>query len=68
MDDESQHSLPAMFDWFVIKYGYTLAKDCNTNQMAMAANWYPLMELEVITLHLFCGITFASLSGHPIAD
>jgi hypothetical protein len=26
------------------------------------------MGFEVLTLGLFCGITFASLSGHPITD
>ncbi len=26
------------------------------------------MGFEVLNLHLFCGITFASLSGHPIMD
>jgi hypothetical protein len=29
------------FDWLVIKYGCTLAKNCQTNRMAMAANWHP---------------------------
>ena len=29
------------FDWFVIKYGCTLAKDCKTNWMAMATNLHP---------------------------
>jgi hypothetical protein len=56
------------FDWFVIKYRHTLAKDRKANWMAMAANWHPLMGFEVVTLCLFCGITFASLSGHPITD
>ncbi len=34
----------------------------------MAANWLPLMGFEVLTLCLFCGIAFASLSGCPITD
>ncbi len=36
--------------------------------MAMAADWQPSMGFEVLTLHLFHGFTFASLSGHPITD
>jgi hypothetical protein len=56
------------FDWFVIKYGCTSAKDRKTNQMAMAANWHPSIEFEVLTSCLFCGVTFASLSGCPITD
>jgi hypothetical protein len=59
------------FDWFVIKYRCTLAKDRDSreiNWMAIAANWHPSMGFEVLTLHLFCGVTFASLSGHPIMD
>ncbi len=56
------------FDWFIVKYGCTLAEDCKTNHMAMAANWHPSMGFEVLTLHLFHGVTFASLSGHPITN
>jgi hypothetical protein len=43
------------FNWLIIKYGCTL--DCKTNWMAMAANWHPSMGFEILTLHLFCGIT-----------
>jgi hypothetical protein len=56
------------FDWFVIEYGCTLAKDHKTNRMAMAADWRPSMGFEVLTLCLFCSVTFANLSGHPITD
>jgi hypothetical protein len=56
------------FDWYVIKYRRTLAEDCMTNWMAMAANWHPSMGFEVITLHPFHDVTFASLSGLPITD
>ncbi len=56
------------FDWFVVKYGRTSAEDCKTNHTAMAANWHPSMEFEVLTLRLFLGVTFGSLSGHPITD
>ena len=34
----------------------------------MAADWHPSMGFEVLTSRLFRGVTFASLSGHPIAD
>ncbi len=34
----------------------------------MATSWHPSMGFEVLTLRLFCGITFASLSGCPITD
>jgi hypothetical protein len=56
------------FNWFVTKYGCTSAKDCETNRMAMAADWHPSMGFEVLTSCLFRGVTFASLSGHPITD
>ncbi len=56
------------FDWFVPKYGRTSAEDCEANRTAMAADWHPLMGFEVLTSRLFRGITFASLSGHPITD
>jgi hypothetical protein len=56
------------FDRIVIKYQCTLAEDCETDWMAIAADWHPSMGLEVLTSCLFCGVTFASLSGHPITD
>ena len=34
----------------------------------MAADWHPLLGFEVLTSRLFSGVTFASLSGHPITD
>ena len=34
----------------------------------MAANWHPSMGFEVLTSRLFYGITFASLSNHPITN
>jgi hypothetical protein len=34
----------------------------------MAADWHPSMGFEVLTSRLFRGVTFASLSGHPITD
>jgi hypothetical protein len=36
--------------------------------MAMATGWHPSMGFEVLTLRLFCSLSFASLSGHPITD
>ncbi len=59
---------PQCFDWCILKYGRTLSEDSKTNCMAMAANWHPSMGFEVLTLRLFRGVTFASLSGHPITD
>ena len=56
------------FDWFVTKYGRTSAKDHEANRTAMAADWHPSMGFEVLTSCLFCGVTVASLSGHPITD
>jgi hypothetical protein len=34
------------FNWFVIKYGRTLAEDRKTNRTAMAADWHPSMGLK----------------------
>jgi hypothetical protein len=34
----------------------------------MAADWHPSIGFEVLILLLFCGVTFASLSGHPMTD
>ncbi len=56
------------FDWFVIKYGRTLAEDRKTNQMAMASDWHPSVGLEILASHLFHGFSFVSLSGQPITD
>ena len=56
------------FNWFVAKYGCTSAKDRETYWAAMAADWHPSMRFEVLTSRLFCGVTFASLSGHPSTD
>jgi hypothetical protein len=56
------------FNWFVAKYGRTSAEDRETNRTAMAADWHPSMGFEVLTSRLFRGVTFASLSGHPITD
>ncbi len=56
------------FDWFVTKYGHTSAEDREANRMAMAADWHPSMGFEVLTSRLFRGVTFVSLSGHPITD
>jgi uncharacterized membrane protein YgcG len=56
------------FDWFIVKYRCTLAEDHKTDHMAMAADWHPSMGFEVLTLRLFHGVTFTSLSGHPITD
>ena len=56
------------FDWFVTKYGCTSAKDREANCTAMAADWHPLMGFEVLTSRLFCGVTFASLLGHPTTN
>ena len=56
------------FNWLIAKYGRTSAKDRETNRPAMAADWHPSMGFEVLTSCLFHGITFASLSGHPITD
>ncbi len=56
------------FNWFVTKYGRTSAEDRETNRTAMAADWHPSMGFEVLTSRLFRGVTFASLSGHPITD
>ncbi len=59
---------PQCFNWFIVKYGRTSAEDRETNCTAMATNWHPSMGFEVLTLRLFHGNTFASLSGHPITD
>ncbi len=56
------------FNWFFTKYGRTSAKDCEANRRDMAADWHPLMGFEVLTSRLFRGVTFTSLSGHPITD
>ncbi len=56
------------FDWFVTKYGCTSAKDREAKCTAMAANWHPSMGFEVLTSCLFRGVTFTSLSDHPITD
>ncbi len=56
------------FDWLVTKYGRASTKDRETNRTVMATNGHPSMGFEVLTSCLFHGVTFVSLSGHPITD
>jgi hypothetical protein len=51
-----------MFDWFVFKYGHTLAEDRKANCTVMASEWHPSMGFELLATRLFCGATFANLA------
>jgi hypothetical protein len=57
-----------MFDWFVFKYGRTLAEDCKANCTVMASEWHPSMGFELLAARLFRGATFANLAKYPIND
>jgi hypothetical protein len=48
-----------MFDWFVFKFGCTLAEDCKTNSTVMALEWHPSMGFELLAACLFRVATFA---------
>ncbi len=57
-----------MFDWFVFKYGHTLAEDRKANCTMMASEWHPSMGFELLAACLFHGATFANLAKYPIND
>ncbi len=54
-----------MFDWFVFKYGCTLAEDQKANRTVMTSEWHPSMGFELLAACLFCGGTFANLAKYP---
>jgi hypothetical protein len=56
-----------MFDWFVFKYGRTLAEDREANCTVMASEWHQ-SSFELLAARLFRGATFANLAKCPIND
>jgi hypothetical protein len=54
-----------MFDWFVFKYGRTLAEDRKANRTVVASEWHPSMGFELLAAPLFCR---ANLAKYPIND
>jgi hypothetical protein len=57
-----------MFDWFVFKYGCTLAEDREANHTVMASELHPSMGFKLLAARLFRGATFANLAKYPIND
>jgi hypothetical protein len=49
-----------MFDWFITKYGKTMAKDREDNWQRIAADWHPSDGFEPLATRLFIGASYAS--------
>ncbi len=57
-----------MFDWFITKYGKTMAKDCKDNWQRMAADWHPSNGFEPLVTRLFIGASYVSASCYLMDD
>ncbi len=57
-----------MFDWFIMKYGKTTAKDCKDNWQRMAANWHPSDGFKPLATCLYIGASYASTARYPMDD
>jgi hypothetical protein len=57
-----------MFDWFIMKYGKTTAKDCKDNWQRMAANWHPSDGFEPLATRLLIDASYASAARYPMDD
>jgi hypothetical protein len=57
-----------MFEWFITKYGKTMAKDRKDNRQRMAADWHPSNGFEPLATCLFIGASFVSTARYPMDD
>jgi hypothetical protein len=57
-----------MFDWFITKYGKTMAEGREDNRQRMAADWQPSNGFEPLATRLFIGASYASAAHHPMDD
>jgi hypothetical protein len=57
-----------MFDWFIKKYGITMAEEREENQKQMAADWQPTDGFEQLLTRLFLGTLYASAARYPMEE
>jgi hypothetical protein len=57
-----------MFDWFITKYGKTMAKDREDNRQRMAADWHPSDGFEPLATGLLIGASYVSVACYPMDD
>jgi hypothetical protein len=57
-----------MFDWFIKKYGITMAKKREENQQQMAADWQHTDGFEQLIMRLFLGTFYASAARYPMKE
>ncbi len=57
-----------MFDWFIKKYGITMAKEREENQQRMAADWQPTNRFEQLVTWLFLGALYASAARYLMEE
>jgi hypothetical protein len=55
-----------MIDWFIMKYGQTMTKNCKANWQRMAATWHPSKGFKPLAMHLFIGASYASAARNPM--
>jgi hypothetical protein len=57
-----------MFDWFITKYGKTMAEYREDNWQRMTADWHPSNGFKPLATHLFIGASYASAARYPMDD
>ncbi len=57
-----------MFDWFIMKYGKTMAEDHEDNRQRIATNWHPSDGFKPLAMRLFIGASYASVARYPMDD
>ena len=68
LENPNSSEFHKMFNWFVMKYERTSAKDRKTNPIVMAMEWHPRMGFKMLITRLFRGATFTNLAKHTIPD
>jgi hypothetical protein len=57
-----------MFDWFIKKYGVTMAGKREENQQQMDADCQPIDGFEQLVTRLFLGASYASAARYPMEE
>jgi hypothetical protein len=57
-----------MFDWFIKKYGVTMAEEREENRQRMAADWQPTDGFKQLVTRLFLGASYASAARYLMEE
>jgi hypothetical protein len=57
-----------MFNWFIKKYGITMAEEREENRQQMATNWQPTNSFEQLVTRLFLNALYASAARYPMEE